>query len=255
MSRKKSRAKFGPLRTVVVAALLLITGGVLDQTAEASDAPSASSEEFARALVSNSDVLLSAADLYLVAADLFARSYFMDLRPYPSWGPNDARWATQYPLFLKTILANSLPMDTSLEVFLTSVLAQRMSSQELLELGAKFSHPRLRAAIGRLEGLGLNYRFMLLAERKPDVLRLYSSADQQAANRTIAVMRGALPEIERLKPDLELLHELLQSRAFLRYQTVVSESFMETVGKLEGDKGRFTRLMAIWKDVVAEPGR
>jgi len=249
-------APFMRLRVTAMAATLsLVVGGLLNQAASAPNTPDTLANEFALSLVSDPDVVAGPSELFLVSADLFARSYFMDLRPYPSWGPNDARWQKQYPVFLASVLANSLPNNAELEPFLASVLTQRMSAQELLELRAKASKPQFRAAVKRLGSLGLDLRFVLLAQRSPSVIRLYPLSDQKAARRTIELMAGALPELEQAKPDLEALRDFLESNAFKRCQSVVGEAFMQSVGQLEADTKRFGALMSLWRSVLTDPPR
>jgi hypothetical protein len=236
-------------------ALSTVALGSLAQGPSSCFTPRTASEGIAVALASDRDATAGPSELYLVAADLFARSYFLDLLPYPSWSPEEALWKAQYPLFLEFVISNALPRDTPLATFLASEMTKRMSAEQLLELRAKVCDPKMRAAVKRLQAMGVNLRFVLLAERDPKVMRLYSREERADAKHTIDVMRGALPEFEHAKPEREALVNFLESEAYKRYQAVVGDAFLQTVGRLEADKARFSRMLALWKVYLADQKR
>lgn len=248
--------KYAMLRWIRAAALAAMLSSValssLAQSSTAGVASRRASEEAATALAFDRELIVGPTELFLVSADVFARSYFLDLLPHTSWGPDEALWKANYPSFLEIIIASALPRGTTIEAFLASELTTWMSVEQLLELRSSASDPRMREAIELFRGMGLNPRFVLLAEHDPRVVRLYSREEMADATRTLDIMRGRLPELEQAKAERELLRNFLESAAFKRCQAVVGGAFMQTVGRLEADKARFRPILRVWKAYLSD---
>ncbi len=234
----------------LVIALLLFGATAGDIKAQA---PDDIRLEAAQTLVNDKDGLLAPVQLFGLTADLFCRSYFAELRRDADWGPNHPSWSKWLPDFCTELVQISLPEGRSLENFLALELAIGLTYPELVLLDARNSDPAVAAAALRLQGLGLNWIFFVQAERPSGTAGLYSSAEREAARRTVQILRR---EVAGVESDLRAVALYIGAPAFAKYQRTVGQAFMNSVGRLDSSsQGKLATLMRAWHYKIREPAR
>jgi hypothetical protein len=234
---------------IVLALIVLGTtaGGVSAQ------APEAVRLEAAQTLVREKDGLLTPVALFGLTADLFCRSYFAEVRRDAGWGPNHPNWGKWLPDFCQELVQISLPEGHSLEAFLVLELAKGLTEAELVLLHDRNSDPVVAAASSRLQRTGLNWAFVVQAERPPGTAGLYSSAERETARMTAQILRREVPSAE---PDLRVVALYVGDPAFEKYQRILGQAFMNSAGRLDSiPQGKFARFMRVWHAKVSEPAR
>jgi hypothetical protein len=209
--------------------------------------------ELARSLVQDRDGLLSPTKLYEISADLFCRSYFAELRRDAEWGPNHPNWSRTLPEFCTQLVQLALPEGRSLEDYLQGELSKALTATELSELDARNSDPAVVAASLRLQKRGLNWAFVVQAEKPPGTAGLFSSLEREAARRTAQTLLEKTPEVSA---DVRSVFFYLDTLSFAKYQRAVGQSFMNTAGRLDASpQGKFAAFMRAWHIKVSEAAR
>lgn len=208
--------------------------------------------ELARALIQDREGLLSPRKLYEISADLFCRSYFAELRRDPEWGPNHATWSKMLPEFCAELVQLALPEGRSLEDYLQGELSKALTPAELSELDSRNSDPSVIAASLRLQKLGLNWAFVVQAQKPPGTAGLYSSLEREAARKTQTLLERT-PEVDA---DVRSVFFYLDTPSFAKYHRAIGQAFMDTAGRLDASpQGKFAAFMRAWLIKVSEPAR